>query len=179
MNKKVIAAMSLTVAAACMLSDSTQAQTAKADTKRISSSYAVAEEQYINIERTKYKCEWIDTELSQGEYELLCRLVFCESGNQNIETQYMVALTVLNRLSSNLFPETIKEVIYAPYAYEVTTWDGFEKYGYTEQVERAVKMALAENRYASDMFYFRTLHYHDFGVPYLQSGDLYFSKEQA
>lgn len=115
--------------------------------------------------------------LNKEERELLCRTVYCESGNQSIETQEMVALTILNRIESDKFPDTLHDVIYQKNQYEVTTWNGFENYEWTEQVEQAVENALIENRYPSDMYYFRNSYYHSFGVPYMQSGGLYFSTE--
>ena len=115
--------------------------------------------------------------LNKEERELLCRIVYCEAGNQSIEVQEMVALTILNRLESDKFPDTLHDVIYQKNQYEVTTWSGFENYGCTEQVEQAVENALIENRHPSDMYYFRNGYYHSFGVPYMQSGDLYFSTE--
>lgn len=115
--------------------------------------------------------------LNKEEKELLCRTVYCESGNQSIEAQEMVALTILNRLESDKFPDTLHDVIYQKNQYEVTTWSEFENYGWTEQVEQAVENALKENNHPSDMYYFRNGYYHSFGVPYLKSGDLYFSTE--
>lgn len=115
--------------------------------------------------------------LNKEEKELLCRTVYCEAGNQSAETQEMVALTILNRLESDKFPDTLHDVIYQKNQYEVTTWNGFENYGWTKQVEHAVENALTENNYPSDMYYFRNGYYHSFGVPYMQSGDLYFSTE--
>lgn len=115
--------------------------------------------------------------LNKEEKDLLCRTVYCESGNQSIETQEMVALTILNRLESDKFPDTLHDVIYQENQYEVTTWNGFENYGWTEQVEQAVENVLIENKYPSDMYYFRNGYYHSFGVSYMQSGNLYFSTE--
>lgn len=124
-----------------------------------------------------YICEWLDTEISQEDFELLCRTTFCEAGNQDFETQKMVCLTILNRLKSNKFPDTIHDVVYSKNAYEVTTWGDFESREWTEQVELAVLSALEENNHPEDMFYFRTEHFHTFGENYIKSDDLYFSLE--
>ena len=124
-----------------------------------------------------YVCEWLDTEISQEEFELLCRTTFCEAENQDFESQKMVCLTILNRLKSNRFPDTIHDVVYGRNAYEVTTWADFESKEWTEQVEMAVLSALEENNHPEDMFYFRTEHFHTFGENYIKSDDLYFSLE--
>lgn len=124
-----------------------------------------------------YVCEWLDMEISQEDFELLCRTTFCEAGNQDFETQKMVCLTILNRLKSNRFLDTIHDVVYSRNAYEVTTWADFESKEWTEQVEMAVLSALEENGHPADMFYFRTEHFHTFGESYIKSDDLYFSLE--
>ena len=124
-----------------------------------------------------YVCEWLEMEISQEDFELLCRTTFCEAGNQDFETQKMVCLTILNRVKSEKFPYTIHDVVYGRNAYEVTTWADFESKEWTEQVEMAVLSALEENNHPGDMFYFRTEHFHTFGESYIKSDDLYFSLE--
>ena len=125
----------------------------------------------------KHECIWGGFEITQQEYELLCRTVYCEAGNQDIETQKMVALTILNRLQSDKFADTISGVVYAKGAYAVTNWSEFEDKVWTEDAQKAVDCALQENKHPEDMYYFRTKHYHKFGKNYTQSGDLYFSTE--
>ena len=46
-----------------------------------------------------HKCSWADISLNDEEYRLLCTTVFCKAGNQTVETQTMVALTILNRIN--------------------------------------------------------------------------------
>lgn len=115
--------------------------------------------------------------LSESDFELICRTVFCEAGNQDVKTQEMVALTILNRVNSNKFPNTIKGVVYQKNAYAVTNWKNFESYKWTKQVEKAVKQAIKKNKHPKNMFYFRTKHFHRFGKAYIKSGDLWFSTE--
>lgn len=136
-------------------------------------------QQKPKLEKTSFeKCaKKEEKSLEKSEYELLCRTVYCEAGNQSIHTQTLVALTILNRVKDNKFPNTIKDVVYAPNAYAVTTWKNFENYKWTKQVEQAVKLALENNNHPKDMFYFRTEHYHKFGEPYMKSDDLWFSTE--
>ena len=137
-----------------------------------------AETEYVK-EPEPIRCEWGDIEISQEEFDLICTTVFCEAGNKDFQTPPMVCLTILNRFvdESGNFADTISGVIYQQDAYEVTIWNDFESRGWTEQVEEAVKYALEVNEHPADMFYFRTLHYHTFGQPYMQSDDLWFSTE--
>lgn len=123
----------------------------------------------------KIPCAWSDISISLADFNLICTTVYCEAGNQSIETQIMTALTILNRLSAEDYPDTVKEVIYQDKQYSVTEWTGFEQYGWTSSVEQAVTYALEVNEHPKDMYFFRTEHYHEFGQPYKVSDDLYFS----
>lgn len=114
---------------------------------------------------------------SEEDIDLMCKTVFCESNTQDFDTQYMVALTIINRFQNGNMGETIREVIYYPNAYSVTKWNSFEQTEYNETTLKAVLKAIQENNHPHDMYYFRTEHYHRFGAPYMQSDDLYFSTE--
>lgn len=48
---------------------------------------------------------------SEYDYELLCEITYAEAGNQTEEQQVAAAATILNRVGSSIFPNTIKEVI--------------------------------------------------------------------
>ncbi|GAB6158394.1 cell wall hydrolase [Desulfotomaculum varum] len=48
------------------------------------------------------------------DLDLLARLVQAEAGGEPLEAQIGVAAVVINRVQSDLFPDTIQEVIYAP-----------------------------------------------------------------
>ena len=126
----------------------------------------------------KYYCVWGDFVLTEQEYNLLLTTTFCESGNQSLDTQFMTALTILNRLASGMFGNNLYEVIYAKDAFAVTKWSDFENRGWTPQVEEAVALALKENPHPYDMYYFRVNHYHTFAKDYMKSGDVYFSTQK-
>lgn len=111
--------------------------------------------------------------ITMYEYDLLCRVVMSEAGAEPIECQIAVAETILNRLDSGSFGNTIEEVVYKPYQY--STADNGEP---TESVQMAVTNALEVQTYPSDMVYFRTGHYHDFGQAYKKIGKTYFSLEE-
>lgn len=130
-----------------------------------------------NTTNNSIQCSWGNFNISIENFELICRTVQCEAGNQDIDTQIMAALTILNRIKSDKFPDTVSEVVYQDEQYKVTQWTNFESYYWTESVEQAVTYALETNEHPADMFYFRTSRYHNFGQPYIQSGNLYFSTE--
>lgn len=123
-------------------------------------------------------CAWADIVLNKSEMDLLRTTVYCEAGNQDLETQVMVALTILNRYKAG-YADSIREVIYQDGAYAVTKWNNFEGRGWTEQVAKAVDIALNENNHPLDMYYFRTDYYHRFADHYMKSDDLYFGTERG
>ena len=123
-------------------------------------------------------CEWADIVLTEDEMNLLYTTVYCEAGNQGHEAQVMVALVILNRLNSDKYPDTLREVIYQPNQFSVTSWPDFESRGWTSSVKDAVDYALIRNDYPRDMYYFRADYYHSFGVPYTYKAETYFSTEE-
>lgn len=60
---------------------------------------------------------------SWNDEELLARIIFAEAGGSTEEDMLLVGNVVLNRVASNRFPNTIREVIFAPGQY-APTWDG-------------------------------------------------------
>lgn len=49
---------------------------------------------------------------SQKDYELLCEITYAEAGNQTMEQQIAAAATILNRVQSDKFPNSIQGVIH-------------------------------------------------------------------
>ena len=90
--------------------------------------------------------------------------------SQELLGMVAVATTVLNR--ADYYDMTIEQVVTAKnqYSYPYTGVIKHECY-------RAVEIA-KENRdlFPATMMWFRTKHYHDFGTPYMQIGDHYFSQ---
>ena len=126
-------------------------------------------------------CTWNRAiEFTQSELELLYTTVYCESGDQELEAQIMVAQTILNRILSDKYPNTLRGVVYQRNAegkpqFAVINWSDFEDRGWTEDTKAAVHYALAHRAYPLDMLYFRDSYYHNFGQPYKNVGDMYFS----
>ena len=51
---------------------------------------------------------------SEKDLRLLSAIIFCEAGNQCYAGQKAVGIVVLNRVKSNKFPNTVKDVLYQP-----------------------------------------------------------------
>lgn len=127
-----------------------------------------------------YYCEWGDFYLTKEEYELFLTTVFCESQTDTRETQYMVALVILNQYNSGKFGDTFHKVIYRKNNFSVTKWDNFENYGWSKKVEESVARAMKVNEHPRDMYYFRKGHYHNWEnvEDYKKVGKVYFSTDK-
>lgn len=93
--------------------------------------------------------EQIDEEIRLGEMELLAQLVEAEAGGEPFEGKCLVVDTVLNRVESDDFPDTITEVIFQSGAFSVTKNGAFEKAAWNMQESDfaavACEMELASN----------------------------------
>lgn len=133
----------------------------------------------------KYPLVWAeekfnkDCAISLEDFDLLCRTVFCEAGNQSFEAQRVTALAILYRLLNDKFPNTLHDVVYQrnPTQFDVIDWPGFPNaYDYTDQVELACYTAVTEYPLENTkMMFFRSKHYFS-GLPrYKHEDDMYFS----
>ena len=113
--------------------------------------------------------------ISDEEICLIERIVMSEARGESCEAQEAVATVILNRLMDGSFGDSIEEVCYAkgqfaaPYEGEISM-----------SVNLAVRNAIVYySTYCQDLpsqiLYFRSHHYHDFGTPYISMGNLYFS----
>ena len=83
--------------------------------------YTTAAEILAAIERDRQP----EPSYTQADLDLLSRLIYAEAGCTWIPdwVQQMVGSVVLNRVESEYYPDTIREVIYQPGQY-APTWDG-------------------------------------------------------
>lgn len=114
-----------------------------------------------------------ETYISEEDVKLLAMVTWAEAGCESEEGQRLVIDTVLNRVDSEYFPDTIYDVIHQPNQY-TPVWDG-RKVNVDEDIVELVREE-AKSRMNSDIVFFRTKRYHSFGVPVFQVGAHYFSK---
>lgn len=137
---------------------------------------ATTEEDYEHdITDFHYYCKWSADWMTPDEFDLLCKVVYAEVGTECYDTKYMVALTILNRSASNLFPESVYDVVFQDGQYAVATDDAIFLVAPDEETINACMMALETNDHPTDMYYFRSSHYFSFGQPYMNLGNVYFS----
>ena len=114
--------------------------------------------------------------ITDEEIALMERCVMSEAGNQSIECQEAVATVILNRWQHpDKYPDTIEGVIMDPGQFSI-----HDNGKPTVSVRVAVHNAIVYYNTAvqdlpSQIYYFRSGRYHDFGIPYECIDDLYFS----
>jgi len=135
--------------------------------KQMDNKYIMEERMIIKHDERRYY-------LTDEEYELIARCVMSEAGGDTPESQEAVATVIINRYFSPDFPAEVKDIIVPG---QFSTADNGP---ITNEVYLSV--ARAVNFYGSgscilpyNCYYFRAGHYHDFGIPYRQIGNNYFS----
>ena len=114
------------------------------------------------------------SEISSDEFYEICRVVMNESGGEPYQTQVAVAETIINRVNSDKFPNTVMQVLCQPYQYS-----HYENGEVTDSVMEAVTQALEQHIYDTDMMYFREDYYHEFAEDYFYINNMYFSKGEG
>ena len=112
--------------------------------------------------------------ITMDDAVLIAKLVLAEAEREPEMGKRLVIDTVLNRLESEDFPNTVYDVIYQPYHYD-PAWDG--SIDLFSELDDAFKLVVDEihNRTNSEVLYFRTDKFHEFGTPMEQVGNHYFS----
>lgn len=115
-------------------------------------------------------------EVSEEEKALMARVVMSEVGSDYIDfdIKQAVASTIVNRVRSGKWGETVTDVVTYPHAY----WMG-DNGEPTADCWEAVETALTIEAFPADMYYFKEGSYHDFGYPCMRIGNTFFSKENA
>lgn len=109
-------------------------------------------------------------EVSDADIDLMARVVMSESSILSDEGKQAVAETIVNRVKSDLYPDSVAGVVYQPNAYS-TAWNGDP----TPECYQAVKRALTNPVFGDGMIFICSDGYHPCGYPYMKIGQMYFS----
>ena len=112
--------------------------------------------------------------ITMDDAVLIAKLVLAEAEGEPEMGKRLVIDTVLNRLESEDFPNTVYDVVYQPYHYD-PAWDG--RIELFSELDDAFKLVVDEiqHRTNTEVLYFRTDKFHEFGTPMEQVGNHYFS----
>ena len=113
--------------------------------------------------------------VSNEDIELLALVTMAEAEGENEEGKRMVIDTILNRVDSERFDNTISEVIYAPNQF-TSMWNGRVDRCYVADDIYQLVIEELTNRTNYDVLYFTAYQYGAYGTPMFQIGNHYFSK---
>lgn len=110
--------------------------------------------------------------VSIDDYDNLCRVVMNEAGGESFKCQVAVAETIINRVNSEHFPNTIDMVLNQPYQYS-----HYENGEVTDSVKEAVQQALEKSTFDNNMVFFREDYFFCFeeAEDYFDVDNMYFS----
>lgn len=111
---------------------------------------------------------------SEGEIDLIAICTMAEAEGEPELGQRLVIDTILNRVEHEDFPNTVKEVIYAPNQFSSMT-NGRAERCYVKESIRNLVIHEITDRTDQTVLYFRTGHFHDFGIELYKIGNHYFS----
>lgn len=109
--------------------------------------------------------------VTQEEIELIALCVMAEAEGECEYGQRLVIDVILNRVDDPHFPDTIYDVIYQKNQFAGMYGDRITRCYVKDELVREE----LENRTDYDVVFFRTGHYHSYGVPKFQVGAHYFS----
>lgn len=132
----------------------------------------VYEPETTDISTTFQSKEETDT-ITDDEIELLALVTVAEAEGESEYGKRLVIDTILNRVDSKRFPNTIKGVIYQKNQF-TSMWNGrTSRCRVTDDVRRLVREEL-ESRTNSDVIFFTAGGYGRYGTPAFQVGNHYF-----
>lgn len=113
--------------------------------------------------------------LSDEEIDLLALVTMAEAEGEPEEGKRLVIDTILNRVDSEYFPDTVYDVIYQPKAF-TSMWTSRVDRCYVRDDIRRLVIEELESRTNDEVIFFRTDYYHSYGTELFQVGNHYFSK---
>lgn len=114
-------------------------------------------------------------DFTEEEITLIAKLTIAESSNQSDYGKRLVIDTVLNRMDSPYFPDTVEGVIFQKYQFSPVWNGGIDKYVPDEHIIDLVKEEI-NDRTNSEVVFFTAGKYGPYGIPLFQVEDHYFSK---
>ena len=132
--------------------------------------YQVSEEEWEELYFSETKEEFISDE----DINLIALVTMAEAEDECEVGKRLVIDTILNRMDSEEFPDTVSEVIFEPYQFPSMTNGRAERCEVKEDILRLVQEEL-QSRTNYDCIFFRTDCYSDYGTPMFQVENHYFS----
>ena len=114
-----------------------------------------------------------EVKLCESEFDLLCRCVEAEAGDQGYLGKVYVVDCILNRCDA--WNKSVTGIIYQKHQFEVVSNNRINTVPVTAETRQAVSDELRK-RTNYEILHFRMSRYHSFGTPLFRYKDHYFSK---
>lgn len=112
--------------------------------------------------------------LSENDIYLIALVTMAEAEGECEEGKRLVIDTILNRVDSVYFPDTVYDVVYQPNQFTSMSNGRCSRVTVTNEVCELVKEE-ARNRMNSEVIFFNAYHYSAYGTKMFQLGNHYFS----
>lgn len=116
----------------------------------------------------------VEEAIKDSEIDLITLITMAEAEGESEYGKRLVIDTILNRVDSEYFPNTITEVIYQVNAFE-SLWNGRVDRCYVDEDIRKLVLEEMDNRTNNDVVFFTAGRYSIYGAPMFQEGNHYFS----
>ncbi len=119
-----------------------------------------------------------DRTLTEYEWGIMAQTIMAEARGESHEVQYYIACVILNRVDSELFPNSVAGVIFQTEPIQFCgAWDT-QKYEVSDSVWEAIQEALIYNDLPEDVFYFTSEGYLPNTEPWKKEGAMWFSRQK-
>ena len=112
--------------------------------------------------------------MSKEDMELIAHMTMAEAEGESEYGQRLVIDTILNRVDSSTFPDTVYSVLYQPYQFSSIKDGRFARCHVKKELYELV-VEEVQNRTNYDVIFFRTGHYSEYGTPLFKEGAHYFN----
>ena len=120
------------------------------------------------------KIEKPEISMSKEDMELIAWMTMAEAEGESEYGQRLVIDTILNRVDSSTFPDSVYGVLYQPYQFSSINDGRFGRCYVKEELYDLV-VEEVQNRTNYDVIFCRTGHYSEYGTPLLKEGAHYFN----
>lgn len=112
--------------------------------------------------------------MSKEDMELIAHMTMAEAEGESEYGQRLVIDTILNRVDSSTFPDSVYGVLYQPYQFSSIKDGRFARCHVKKELYELV-VEEVQNRTNYDVIFFRTGHYSKYGTPLFKEGAHYFN----
>lgn len=124
-----------------------------------------------------YTSDFLET-ITFEEFDMISQIIMAEAEGEEWEAQWYIACVILNRVESDLFPDSIEEVIFQEKQFSCV-WNGrYDRVVPNDSCMEALQYALDTERIPKDVYYFTSNGYLTDTEPYVQVDDMYFSRQK-